>query len=117
MVSLLFTPEADQEIDDIYDYSIVHWGVNGYIRYQDLLNRAFELIALNPEAPFVLKFPNLSAAIRGLPLWLVPQPDKSLRVKNPPHIIYYRIVDDSTVEILRIFHKGMNRTAILNPKK
>ncbi|MCX8502303.1 MAG: type II toxin-antitoxin system RelE/ParE family toxin [Alphaproteobacteria bacterium] len=113
MLELVYSPEAQDDLKQILDYTLGFWGKESYYRYEKLLALAEIQIRRNPNPLYARQFPSISPSIHGLPLWLVTQPDPNLRVKNPPHIVYYRIVNDQTVEILRILHRSMNSKAVL----
>ncbi|MDI9348589.1 MAG: type II toxin-antitoxin system RelE/ParE family toxin [Candidatus Symbiobacter sp.] len=108
MPKVIYAQSAIKDLEDIYDYSIDRWGVASAMRYKDLIKRAENQIAQNPYQIISRSLLNYPANYRSLNLTLVSQADFAVKVKHPRHVIYYRIINIDTVEIIRILHHRMD---------
>ena len=114
MVKVVVGHTAKIDLMKIAAYTNRKWGRAASIRYKQLIALARQRISENPYLPISRIIINSSPPIRALDLSGLSQPDSAMRVKNPAHIIYYRLIDTETVEILRILHKKMDRNAALD---
>ncbi|MDI9409076.1 MAG: type II toxin-antitoxin system RelE/ParE family toxin [Candidatus Pacebacteria bacterium] len=112
MARLKLLPEAEKDEEAIISDSLIHWGLNSAIKYQNLLQKAYEQLSDNPLL-VTSRLIDKKNNTRSLPLWLVPQPDLAMRVKNPPHILFYQINSPDQVTIVRILHRQMNHRRYL----
>ena len=82
---------AENDLADIYHFSVMHWGEQRTEDYIRSLNTAFERIASQPDIGFDYNF--VRPQLRGY------------RVIS--HIVFYKAFD-THVAILRILHKSMD---------
>lgn len=87
MFALKFSPLSRQDIADIFNYTLEHWGERAFREYKLKLNKAFAAIAQNPDIGLKKR------------KWLV--------YKAERHKIFYR-VEGAKIHIIRILHERMN---------
>ncbi|MDI9348836.1 MAG: type II toxin-antitoxin system RelE/ParE family toxin [Candidatus Symbiobacter sp.] len=114
MTKIVTLPEANRDIVAIQRQSATVWGTDAARRYFGLIMGGYEQIRQNPTAILTRRTHGFPSNYRYLRLYLVPQPNPQLRVKHPRHIIYYRIISDDRIEILRVLHDKMNHKQALN---
>ena len=83
--------EANQDLEDIWSYTYENWSEEQANRYQNLILDEIEYIAENP--------------MHGRP-YVKREGYRIFNVKS--HRIYYKILDDDAVRIVRILHKQMD---------
>lgn len=91
--SLEITPEADDDLVSILNYTQQTWGEEQANRYEAHLMRALDFVRRHPYAARLRS--ELSPSVR------------SHLVQGRRHIVYFRI-DDNVVSVLRILHVRMN---------
>ncbi|MGB0719545.1 MAG: type II toxin-antitoxin system RelE/ParE family toxin [Bdellovibrionales bacterium] len=87
MLKYTLTPLAEQDIEDILDYSARQFGLEQAAKYYNSLRRSFDLLIDNPRIGRDDK--NAGFGMR--------------RYVHEKHSIYYRIEDDRIL-ILRVMH-------------
>ena len=102
------TLRADQDTDNILQTTFLRWGNDAKNRYTQLIKRAYRILEFNPYAIGTKNIDEFPSSLRRFPLRNLNQNKSLNRVKNPPHVIYYRIYDPTHVEILRILHERMD---------
>ena len=81
------SPEADSDIENIFDYTVKEFGLEQAVSYTSQLDKAFAQILSNPKSG------RERAEIR-----------KGLRsIVQNSHVIFYRILKDR-IRIVRILH-------------
>lgn len=93
----LFAPQAQADIDEIWDYTYEHWGLKQADFYTNKIREISSLLEDNPRL--------------GLLRDDVNRAYRSLQIKN--HSIFYRI-DNDRVIITRILHQNMDVLNQLN---
>ena len=93
MGRLTLTPKAQADIEEIWDYSAAHWGIEQAEDYVRLIRAAIETITLRPR-----KGRSCEAIRAGY--WKYPAAS---------HVIFYKSAEDG-VEVVRILHKRMDFT-------
>ncbi|MEJ7902271.1 MAG: type II toxin-antitoxin system RelE/ParE family toxin [Thermomicrobiales bacterium] len=83
-IELRFTPDAQQDIDQIQQYTFTEWGRDQMERYQSMICESFERIRL---------FPDIGSR----------HDDGTREYPMRHHVILYRH-DAKTVTILRVMH-------------
>lgn len=86
MTSFKLTPEADSDLDAIFEYGIDTFGVERAIAYIQTIENRFEQLSENPRL-----YAEVSEVRSGY-----------RRSICGVHSIYYRITADDTVEIIAI---------------
>lgn len=83
---------ADSDLDDIWLYTDKNWSLEQARKYYNLIMDKIEYLAANPS--------------RGRTVYLGGKNYKHARVKS--HLIFYREVSPSEIEVIRILHKRMD---------
>lgn len=97
MYTYFLSDEAENDVEDIFDFGKYKFGYNQAIKYLDGLELQFELIARNPKIgklrdeirPGLMSFPYIS------------------------HVILYRIIE-KRIRIMRILYSGSNYVRFLS---
>ncbi len=97
MLKLLRTPEAEQDLLDIWLHSFETWGAQQADRYLQNLDQGMQQLTRTPN----LGKPR-DAARRGY---------RSLQIGR--HVIYYRVLLDA-IDVVRILHDRMDPDVQLN---
>lgn len=92
MYKIVFTKLSVKDISENWEYTFENWSEKQADKYYKLVIGACSEIAKNPE-----KGKDYSIIYSDL-----------LGHKIAKHIIFYRIIDKSTVEITRILHEEMD---------
>ena len=87
MLDLKFAPEAIRDLEKIYEYTLVSFGVIQAEKYQDEIFDAISNIATNPEIGSIYYFKKGNY--------------RKLNVNR--HIVFYRITDVQCL-VIRILH-------------
>lgn len=92
MAKLKFTNNAVKDLTDIWSYTLDTWSENQADKYYKLLISACESIAKKPQLgkTYPAIYPDLMGKLTS------------------KHIIFYRILEDETIEITRILHERMD---------
>ena len=91
MLKLFIKPEAENDLEKIYLFSIENWGLRQAEKYQDDLFEGMQLISKTPKLGKVYPFSI--------------QEYRKYHVNR--HLIFYRI-DSKKCEIIRILHDSMD---------
>src|ERR1700716_1664550 len=95
---------ARADLARILATSAERWGVEGRRRYSAMLSAAMRNVAADPAGRMTRARPDLSSGIRSFHVRAhVPE----LTVRNPGHILYYRVAQPGLIEILRVLHERM----------
>lgn len=95
-IDVVLRPEAERDIADIADYTIVQWGRSQARRYVVELRGAIE---------------RLSTTGARHPL-ADPQFPGMRRMRQRHHLVYY-LIDGTTVDVIRVLHERMDVDAHL----
>ena len=90
MASFKLAPAAQRDLDDIFDYTIVHWGRDQALNYVDLIEAACGELA---RAPY--RAPACDHVRKGY-----------RRRTIGRHVIYFRVVPEG-IAVMRILHQRM----------
>ena len=91
MKGCVFSPDAQSDIDAIWDYTFKDWRADQAETYVRLLQNASRMIAENPRIG--RECPDIRAGYRKYPAG--------------SHMMFYRVRRDS-IEIVRILHQRMD---------
>lgn len=86
------TNKAVEDLTNIWNYTYDEWSESQADKYYLLLLNSCQEIAENPNLG--KKYDNIT--------------DKLLGFKSNEHIIFYQIISNSEVEIIRILHRRMD---------
>ncbi|WP_283788817.1 type II toxin-antitoxin system RelE/ParE family toxin [Bermanella sp. WJH001] len=92
MGQFTLTNKAKADLKSIAIYTQRKWGKSQRALYLKQFDDAFHLLADSPDAGVNCDF--IKQGYRKFP--------------NTSHVIFYRIVNDSQIEIVRILHKRMD---------
>lgn len=90
---LIFSPEAEKDVESILRYTLEQWGLKQFHVYKDALNAACIALAEKPNRP---ESKNRDEIKVGTKSYLVQK-----------HVIFYR-VQPGQVEIIRILNQRMD---------
>ena len=91
-------PEAERDLETIWEYSVEHWGTQQALDYLDELNKAFSLLAHSPQ--ITRERTEFNPAVRIFP--------------HAHHLIVY-VISGTRIEIVRILHGSMDIESQLVP--
>ena len=91
MAKFKLTNSAVKDLSDIWNYTYNTWSESQADKYYKLILNACSAIAKKPEQGKVYEevYPNLKGK------------------KASKHIIFYRVMDDKSIEVTRILHERM----------
>jgi toxin ParE1/3/4 len=91
MTKFKLTNSALKDLSDIWNYTFDTWSESQADKYYKLILNACSAIAKKPDQGKVYEeiYPNLKGK------------------KASKHIIFYRIMDDKSIEVTRILHERM----------
>ena len=92
MVKFYLTKKAVEDLNDIWNYTVENWSENQAEIYYSLLINSCQVLANNPN--------------QGKSYELVER--NVLGFKTGQHIIFYRIVIEQEIEVVRILHGMMD---------
>jgi toxin ParE1/3/4 len=92
MPNLKFSKNAVKDLSDIWNYTLETWSESQADKYYKLLINACSSIAKKPKIGKVYDviYPELKGK------------------KSSKHIIFYRLMEDQSIEIVRILHERMD---------
>jgi len=92
MAKYYLTNKAVDDLTEIWNYTFDEWSEKQADKYYGLLLNSCQEIAENPN--FGKKYDNVS--------------DKLLGFKSNKHILFYKIISNIEIEIIRILHNRMD---------
>lgn len=92
MAKFKLTNKAVKDLSDIWNYTFETWSESQADKYYRLILNACTSIAKKPQNGKV--YEEIYADLKGK--------------KASKHIIFYRAIDDRTIEIIRILHERMD---------
>ena len=91
MLKLLLTPKAQFDLEEIYDYTFMTWGINQAEKYQDELFDSMLSITKNPKIGAVYYF----------------KKGNYRKLNRNKHLIFYRVKGEECI-VTRILHERMD---------
>jgi toxin ParE1/3/4 len=92
MAKVILRQEAIDDLNDIWDYTFEQWSENQADKYYATLKFACKEIGENPE---------LGKDYTGIKRNL-------LGLKSGRHIIFYHLISEDEIEVIRILHERMD---------
>lgn len=92
MASIVFRQAAIDDLNDIWNYTVEEWSEKQADRYYASLKFACTQIGINPELG--KEYEEIKSNVYGL--------------RTGKHIIFYQIISEQEIEILRILHERMD---------
>lgn len=96
MRKLSLVPKAEKDLEDIYDYTYLNWGLKQAEKYQDELYASMGKIALNP---------NIGSRY-------LHKVGDYMKLKVNRHLIFYRYTANECI-VIRLLHQRMDMENIL----
>ena len=101
---------ARADLAQILATSLERWGIEGKRRYAAVLAAGMRKVAAEPEGPTTRDRVDLSRGIRSFHLRHAHAGKNDAKVRGPVHVLYYRVVRQGLVEIVRVLHERMEPT-------
>jgi toxin ParE1/3/4 len=98
---------AHTDFASILAESAERWGAEARGRYQAALIGGMRQVASDPEGPLTRECRDIRPDLRSFHLRHLRQGSRTLRVRRPAHVIYYRVIVPGFVEIVRVLHERM----------
>jgi toxin ParE1/3/4 len=93
MLELKLSPQAIKDLEEIYDFTILHWGLSQAEKYQDELYSTMQTIIENPSSGSIYYF----------------REGNYKKININRHIIFYNLRDtDTSCLIVRILHESID---------
>ena len=92
MVKYLLTKKAVEDLTKIWNYTFDQWSEQQADNYYEMLISNFKEISHNPRIG--KKYDGIKSDLLGL--------------RSNKHIIFFKKIDEDTVEIIRILHGNMD---------
>jgi toxin ParE1/3/4 len=92
MAKVILRQKAIDDLNDIWDYTFAIWSENQGDKYYATIKCACKEIGENPKPEKV--YPEISKNLLGL--------------KSRRHIIFYQLISEDKVEVIRILHERMD---------
>jgi len=92
MVRVILRQKAINDLNSIWDYTFEKWSENQADFYYNTIKIAFQEIAKNSQIG--KKYSEINSNLFGL--------------KSGKHIIFYHIISENEIEVIRILHERMD---------
>jgi toxin ParE1/3/4 len=99
--------EARVDLASILATSLERWGREGERRYAATLSAAMRQVADNPTDRASRDRADLWSGVRSFHICYTRVDRPAARVKGPVHILYYRVIHQGMIEIIRVLHERM----------
>ena len=99
MTKYRLTRKAVEDLADIWNFTYDEWSERQADDYYNMLIASCEKVAVNPKL-FGKRYDEIFDDLRGF--------------KAGKHLLFYRILDDGVVEIIRILHERMDLRSRMN---
>ena len=98
---------AQADLEYILATSAERWGIEGRRRYSAVLSAAIRKVAADPAGRFTRDRPELFPGVRSFHIRYARSEAPESKVKNPVHVLYYRVVRPRLIEIVGVLHERM----------
>lgn len=92
MAKFKLTNSAVKDLTDIWDYTVYTWSEKQAEKYYNLLITAFNEIVAKPQIG--KQYDEIYPELKGM--------------RTSRHIIFYRVMEDKSIEITRSLHEQMD---------
>lgn len=92
MAKVILRQEAIEDLNNIWDYTFEQWSETQADKYYATIKLACNGIGKNPDVG--KKYVGISKNLLGL--------------KSGKHIIFYRLISNDEIEVIRILHERMD---------
>ena len=92
MVNVILRQEAIDDLNNIWEYTFEKWSENQADKYYAMLKLTCKEIGENPELG--REYNGISKNLLGL--------------KSGKHIIFYQLITETEIEVIRILHERMD---------
>lgn len=92
MAKVIFKQEAIDDLNDIWEYTFEKWSENQADKYYATIKFTCKEIGVNPDLGKV--YADISRNLLGL--------------KSGKHIIFYHLISENEIEVIRILHERMD---------
>ena len=109
-MEVVIAPKARSDIVSILAWTEEHFGPKTLKRYAKLIATAIEQIAENPELAGSIRQSEIAQHCRTYHLYFSRKsagPTRD-RVRQPRHLLLYRVTESNIVEIGRVLHDSMD---------
>jgi toxin ParE1/3/4 len=101
------SPTAQRQIAYILGLSEANFGVRASLRYRALIQAAIEDLATAPTRNGTALVPEFPGGYRTYHLMHSRRRGRKILVKNPRHMIVFRVTDEGVLEIVAFLHDRM----------
>ena len=101
MAKVLFRRKAIDDLNDIWNYTFKMWSENQADKYYAEIKWACKDIGANPKLG--KEYPEINENLLGL--------------KSGRHILFYQLISEDKVEVVRILHERMDLKSRLTEKR
>jgi len=98
---------AQIDLVNILSTSAERWAAEGRQRYAAVLIAAMRQVAAEPDGPLTRKRPDLRSGIRSFHVRYARRSPEGATVRKVVHVLYYRVAEESVIEIIRVLHERM----------
>jgi toxin ParE1/3/4 len=92
MAKVILRQKAIDDLNEIWDYTFEKWSAKQADKYYKTIKLICNGIGQNPEAG--REYDGISTNLLGL--------------KSEKHIIFYKVISDDRIEVVRILHERMD---------
>ena len=109
-MEVIIAPKARSDITSILAWTEENFGPQTLKRYAKLIATAIEQVADNPERAGSSQRPEIAAHCRTYHLYFSRESAGRAgdRIRQPRHLILYRVTESNTLEIGRVLHDSMD---------
>ena len=115
MADYRLSHSAERDIERILADSLETWGAEASRRYAGLLVDAMRRVAADPDGRSTRDRSDLFRGTRSFHTRHTRRQNPKAAVKKPVHVLIYRKVGPSLIEVVRILHERMDPTRHLEP--
>ena len=92
MAKVILRKKAIDDLNDIWDYTFEKWSEKQADKYYAIIKLACNVIGENPDIG--KEYDGISKNLLGL--------------KSGKHILFYQVISDDRIEVIRILHEQMD---------
>jgi toxin ParE1/3/4 len=107
MARFRLSRSATADLKRILATSDQRWGAEGRRRYAATIAMAMRQVASDPDGAATRDRSGIGRGVRSLHIRHARADDREPKVKRPVHVLYYRTIRPSLVEIVRVLHERM----------